>query len=377
MKTIVAIDASRTRSGGGKTHLHALIKHLDSDDVEIHVWAFKDIIDRLPKKPFVFTHSVPPESKSIISQLIWQRYILEREIRKYKCEVLLCTDASSVCRFAPKITMSRDMLSFEEGEMFRYRSRVKHFARLLAIKYLQIWGLRNADGVIFLTNYAAKILQQFTGLLPNFRVIPHGVDDSFRRSRQLSAKPSNFRAVYVSNWDLYKHHCNVIQAVSILSDRGVNVTLDLIGDMNGPARKEIVKALDLYNAQGIITLIGPVNNDELPALLENYNIYIFASSCENMPNTLIEGMAAGLPIVCSNRGPMPEILQEGGRYFNPESVTSIVKAIEVTISNWEATIELSKVSASLAEKYSWRRCSQETLAYLCQVARDSGSKVLN
>ena len=50
----------------------------------------------------------------------------------------------------------------------------------------------------------------------------------------------------------------------------------------------------------------------MPEYLSKSNIFIFASSCENMPITLIEGMASGLPIACSDRGPMPEVLQDGG-----------------------------------------------------------------
>jgi glycosyltransferase involved in cell wall biosynthesis len=68
-------------------------------------------------------------------------------------------------------------------------------------------------------------------------------------------------------------------------------------------------------------------------LLLKSDIFVFASSCENMPNTLIEGMAAGLKIACSSRGPMPEVLKDAGYYFDPESPVSISKAIEQIILN--------------------------------------------
>ena len=35
-----------------------------------------------------------------------------------------------------------------------------------------------------------------------------------------------------------------------------------------------------------------------------------------MPNTLVEAMASGLPIACSDRGPMPEVLGDGGVLFD-------------------------------------------------------------
>ena len=54
---------------------------------------------------------------------------------------------------------------------------------------------------------------------------------------------------------------------------------------------------------------------------------LFASSCENLPNILLETMGARLPIACSNRQPMPEILGEGGEYFDPEKSDTIYDAI--------------------------------------------------
>ena len=51
---------------------------------------------------------------------------------------------------------------------------------------------------------------------------------------------------------------------------------------------------------------------------------IFASSCESSSCVLIENMASGLPIACSNRGPMPEVLKDGGVYFDPEKPIDIL-----------------------------------------------------
>ena len=59
----------------------------------------------------------------------------------------------------------------------------------------------------------------------------------------------------------------------------------------------------------------------LPEHLREAELFVFASSCENLPNILIEGMAAGLPIACSRRPPMPEVLGDAGESFDPEAVS--------------------------------------------------------
>jgi glycosyltransferase involved in cell wall biosynthesis len=86
-----------------------------------------------------------------------------------------------------------------------------------------------------------------------------------------------------------------------------------------------------------------------------------------MPNTLIEGMASGLPIACSNRGPMPEVLEDGGIYFDPENSASIAEAIEKIITDKELRITIAKRAKQLSEQYLWESCADATFAYLYQV----------
>jgi glycosyltransferase involved in cell wall biosynthesis len=74
-----------------------------------------------------------------------------------------------------------------------------------------------------------------------------------------------------------------------------------------------------------------------------------------------------MPIACSNLGPMPEILEDGGTYFNPEDVDSIAKAIKSLILNKEKRDYFSLRSKELSQQYSWKRCAQETMDYLIEV----------
>ena len=95
--------------------------------------------------------------------------------------------------------------------------------------------------------------------------------------------------------------------------------------------------------------------------------FIFASSCENMPNTLIEAMTVGLPIACSDRGPMPEVLKDAGVYFNPDSPISIAKAIELYLNDEFLIINNATKANQLSVNYSWARCSNETFCFLREV----------
>jgi glycosyltransferase involved in cell wall biosynthesis len=101
------------------------------------------------------------------------------------------------------------------------------------------------------------------------------------------------------------------------------------------------------------------------------NLCIFASSCENMPNILLEGMTSGLPIACSKCGPMPEILGPSGIYFDPENPNEIASALKVLIENPKLRSEKACASYSKSQAYSWERCADETFSFLSVLARNS------
>ena len=178
--------------------------------------------------------------------------------------------------------------------------------------------------------------------------------------------------MYVSNADMYKHQWHVIKAIAELRHRGHSVSLKLVGAASGPAKELVDKAIAQEDpGHKFIEVTSSVTHSEIPKHLAAADIFIFASSCENMPNTLIEAMAAGLPIACSNRGPMPEILQDAGTYFDPEDPSSITEAIEKLVLDSNFRHASTRKASQISSQFSWRRCAQETWAYLVSVASTS------
>lgn len=373
---IVGIDASRNRSGGAKAHIIGILTGIDPVEFgikEIHIWSYKGLLAALPEKPWLIKHEPQELNGSIALQLWWQRFRLPRELHANGCEVLLTTDAGSVCRFSPSIVMSRDMLSFEPGEMKRYWFS-KAWLRLLLLRYVQVSSLRHAAGALFLTRYAADMIQKFSGTLPNVRIIPHGIGENFRRQpdRIVLNSADSLRCVYVSNADLYKHQWHVIEAIRRLRDSGRKLTLELVGAGAGPASERVAEAVKQWDPDGQFVSITPaVPHHLVPSFLSEADIFIFASSCENMPNTLIEAMACNLPIACSARGPMPEILGDAGEYFDPEQSESIAAAVARLASDAAARKEKAAKAKALSDQYSWQRCAAETCGFLADVAKAS------
>ena len=375
---ILGINACRARSGGAIAHLVGILNQVTPAEFGmhvVHVWSHTKLLAALPEVEWLIKHAPPDLERSLARQLLWERFSLPGELQKVDCSMLLNVDAGSICRFQPAVTMSRDMLSYEPGEMRRY-GITRAWLRLLFLQYVQARSLKRANGVIFLTNYAAKVIQEFTGPLPNFAVIPHGVGEAFRRRSADAIRPwppgAAIRCVYVSNTEMYKHQWEVVRAIADLRRRGHPIVLTLAGGGEGRAQRKLNDEIAVTDPQHeFVRMVGAIAHDRLPDLLAESDIFVFASSCESMPNTLVEAMAGGLPIACSDRGPMPEIMQDAGTYFNPEESGSIAQAVEKLILEESFRQSAAKKAKVLSDQYSWERCARETWKFLAKTRENA------
>ncbi|MRS04014.1 glycosyltransferase, partial [bacterium] len=357
---VVGIDASRNRSGGAKVHLIGILTQghpLDYGIDKVHVWAYKSLLDEIPDQPWLIKHNPPSLEQGIFRQIWWQYFRFPDEANKAGCSIVLNTDAGTVSRFRPCITMSRDMLSYEPGEIDRFGFITKERFRLILLRYMQNRSLRQADGAIFLTRYAASVIQKSCGPLSNIAFIPHGVGMNFRLTNVARNWPKNnerpIQCLYISNADMYKHQWSVVKAIASLRNCGYNVNLKLVGGGAGKAQRLLDDEIANSDPQRTFVIqTGFVAQNELPTNLAAADIFIFASSCENMPNTLVEAMAVGLPIACSDRGPMPEVLADGGVYFDPEDSASIATAIKTILDDFKLRSAIAKRAKELASQYS-------------------------
>ena len=373
MSLIVGIDASRNRSGGAKAHIIGILTEFDPlkhDIKEIHIWSFRSLLDQLPNFPWLVKHNPIELEQNLFKKLLWQATSLAGEAKLIGCDILFNSSAITLCRFEPMVVLSQTMISYEPGIAQYYGYGFARF-RILVIHLLQNIALRRANGVIFLSLYAGKIIEKSCGTLHRVSYIPHGVNDAFKVAKKMTKWPSHkersVRCVYVSNTDMYKHQWVVVKAISLLRDRGFNLTLSLVGGGIGYAQTLLENTIsNLQTEEVFVKQVDFLPHEDLPDLLAQNDIFIFASSCENLPITLIEGMTLGLPIACSNRGPMPEVLQDGGVYFDPEDDKSIANAIEKILLSTDLRMSIAKRAKSLSKQYNWTRCSNETFDFITE-----------
>src|SRR5205814_8318224 len=116
-------------------------------------------------------------------------------------------------------------------------------------------------------------------------------------------------------------------------------------------------------ALGIATRVvipGTRPNSEVPAANHRALITIFASEAENCPNVLLEAMAAGKPILCSRRPPMPEFGADAVWYFEPSNVDELATQLARLLREPDARAELGARAAVRSRNYDWDETARRT-----------------
>lgn len=380
---VVVIDASNIRTGGGLTHLNGILKHYDvnSGFSKVVVYSNTQTLGALPERSWLVKETHQLLNKSALWSFVFQIFILSSHARKrHKCDIVFVPGGTFLGSFRPFVAMSRNMLPFEWDEARRFIS-VKDRIRFLILFVTQAMTFKMANGLIFLTVYAKNVVfGKIKKREENIVVIPHGVSSQFEHSQktQLSidaySKDKPFRFLYVSAVNPYKHQWNVAEAVLKLREEGFPVVLDLVGPGSGDSLDKVLGVIESKrNTYNCVRYVGEVEHNELAAVYGKADAFIFASSCENMPNILVEAMTAGLPIASSCKGPMPEVLKDGGVYFDPVDVDSIYESLKKMVINKDLREKIQENACRIGFD-SWSECSRKTFEYLLTVASKENAR---
>jgi glycosyltransferase involved in cell wall biosynthesis len=372
----IAIDAANLRQGGGVTHLVQLLAAADppASGVErVVVWGAPELLNELPIRPWL-TREAPEGLDSAVGRARWQRWTLAR-MAAGRVELLFVPGGTYLGRFRPFVTMFRNMLPFDSAELRRQDS-ARFRVKMRLLRAAQTTTFRRANGLIFLNEYARDVIVDGVGRIRGrTAVIPHGLDPRFfaapRDQAPLAAYSDArpFRWLYVSAIYDYKRPWNVAEAAAQLRSAGVPVAVEFLGPAFPVSMERLRQTIDRLDPNRAFLTVAPsVPHSELARHYATADAFVFASTCENMPNSLLEAMAAGLPIASSNRPPMPAILQDGGVYFDPERPVSIASALDALMRDPARRAQVAARAHDLARPYDWTRAARDTFDFLASTS---------
>ncbi len=374
---IVALDLHNIRDGGGINYVRNLLAEA-SPELDrfsaVHLIGAPRLLDLYPERPWIVKHGFAALDGSLPRRLGFVRTRLPALLREIRCDILYSPGGLQFGGFRPRVTISRNMMPFRPQFWRMYRALSKDRLRLRLLRRSNAATFRDADGVIFLSETARNVISSYVrSPLKRVAIIPHGVDRS--RFRPLQERPAELprnrsvRLVYPSRLEPYKHQVEIVHAISQLVADFPDVELRLCGPANPAYRRKFEAALqEVGPASEKITYLGEVPNSELPKLYADSDLLLFASSCENLPNILIEAMACGIPICCSDRSPMPEIARDACLYFDPADPNSIAGAVRSALTDWQGTQARARLGLAYAEDYSWATTTRRTFGFLADVA---------
>lgn len=371
---IIAIEASSAVDGGSQTHLVEVLKNFsnkfDTNIKKVIIISNSKTLSLINDTPYIIKYTNKYLNSNFLIYKIWVNLFLNKYLRNAKCDILLDISGTYIGKFHPFVGMSRNMLLFEKNEVARFNSIYQTF-RFNTLRYLQIKSFNKSDGIIFISKYAKHKILQLLNPHRNWTIIHHGVSKLFTDKNKIYYpstvynESKKFRILYVSNILPFKHHFNVINAVSELNNSKNIFELILVGGVSKDSYCN--KFLNLVDSCYNVIYKGKLNYSDMTEIYKSADLFVFASTCENMPNTLIEAMSSGLPVLCSNYGPMPEFGGNAVEYFEPTEIESLKNALTKVFYSQELRMQMSKKSQKLTEQFSWEKCSYELFNYLIKI----------
>lgn len=368
---ILAIDASNIRSGGGLTHLKEILSNGDPTKYgieKVFLWSSENTLKQIVERDWLVKKTHPWLNRSNIFSFAFQILFLSIFIKKEKCNLILVPGGTFLGSFKDIVSMSQNMLPFEKKELERFPRRLDRL-KFKLLYLTQSFTFKKSKGIIFLTNYALNTVKSSVNITSRNMIIPHGINLSFLQNPRACHSIDEFsdlipfELLYVSIVTVYKHQWNVAEAVLRLRNEGYPIKLRLIGGSTSESLDKLNSVIE-RDKHHCIVYEGLVPYEKLSSYYKNANGFIFASTCENQPIILLEAMSAGLPILCSNFGPMPEVLVDGGIYFNPTDVDDIYRAIKSFLEDRERRTKISEESYRKSSNYTWKDCAEETFKFL-------------
>lgn len=109
-----------------------------------------------------------------------------------------------------------------------------------------------------------------------------------------------------------------------------------------------------------LLLPGYLHDEAVPALLSEASAFVFPSLYEGFGMPVLEALACGCPVICSNSSSLPEVAGAAALYHHPLDTTALVDRLRQLLSNPQLAGELRQQGFEQAARFSWERCVAQT-----------------
>jgi glycosyltransferase involved in cell wall biosynthesis len=139
-------------------------------------------------------------------------------------------------------------------------------------------------------------------------------------------------------------------------------------DARYPEPRQRAEALGLADRVGFL---GPVPEADLPDLYAGAELFVFPSLYEGFGLPVLEAMACGVPVVCSQASSLPEVAGDAAVQVDPLDVAALADAIRRVLADADLRETMRVTGLAQAARFSWERTARQTLAAYRAVCRST------
>jgi len=197
--------------------------------------------------------------------------------------------------------------------------------------------------------------------------VPNGVSEEFFQPREFADASAN-RLLYVGTWLDRKGVHYLAEAYTGLASRSPELRLTIAGCITP---EEQVKAHFPAEFRDRVSVLPFLARDAMPALYASRDIFVFPSLVEGMPLTLLEAMAAAMPVVTTNTSGMSDLIEDGtnGLLVPAADAAALGSAIDRLRNSPDLMRTLGVRAQESARRYTWDRIGRQ-LEHVFQLAAD-------
>ncbi len=373
MHVVVNTLSVTPNRGGVKTYLLNLLDGLLSLDEEKRITLLcskqnKHLFDRhLNSKNAVQREVLPLKGDQPILRVFFDQVVVPLYCRQYSDAVLLSqASMSSLASPLPEVVIIQIPLSVRsirnsvppEADITSWSQRIYYDAMLPAT----LW---RADEVIAVSDHLRKeIISSHPWAASRVRTVHEGVNlSSFLSDSQDEGggpRQESPYLLFVSTLFPYKRADQAIRAFARAAKRmdRDELRLKLAGKDPGHESQRLGKIAREEGVLDRIDLLGAVPHDDMPALYRGASVLLFPSTVETFGLPVLEAMAAGTPVIASNRMSVPEIVGDAGIIVDPDETDDFTDAICRLLGDKSLREEFIETGKERARTFTWKRTAQ-------------------
>lgn len=399
---INALSITPDSTGGATTYIVELTRHLSRidcrnnyvlfirSDSRHHFCSSESDCSQYGSN-FKFVAMPMPPIFSIVFRVLVDQLIMSLLAWWYRLDVLFCPgDTIPLWTPCASVMVIQNLIYFHSGEVYPLGNiKKRKFHTRAQLWYYKRFALRSALKSDRLITVSENAKREIVGFLKvnhsKISVIHHGVSPQFRgdSNSQDSAKNMELNHELRSNYILYvgailpyKNIETVIEALSIIkarnsiTDRKQPLSLVIAGADYSGYEAHVRAIAEKSGVLDQVMFLGYVPYEQLPALYYGAKVFVLLSLCESFGLPILEAMACGCPVVCSNVSSLPEIAGDAAILVDPKDPIEAADAIEAILKDEEHKRRLISMGNIRIREFSWNRAASQTLSVLQQSVKD-------